>query len=74
MAHRYRCGECGFSTRWTTESEAEDLAAAHYAERHPGLALGGGLEINRKNPNFLGFLPLLGIAFLLILIIVSCQR
>ncbi|MGW1813917.1 hypothetical protein ACWCQM_10180 [Streptomyces sp. NPDC002125] len=74
MAHRYRCGECRFATRWTTESEVGDLAAAHYAENHPGLALGGIVEINQKNPNSLGCLPMLGITFLLLVIVAACQR
>ncbi|MFD3917644.1 hypothetical protein [Streptomyces sp. NPDC058595] len=74
MAHRYRCGECRFSTRWTTESEAEDLAAAHYVHRHPGLVLGGSMEVNRKNPNSLGCLPMLGITLFLLLIVVASSR
>ncbi|MFE9456741.1 hypothetical protein [Streptomyces californicus] len=74
MAYRYRCGECGFSTRWTTESEAEDLSIAHYADRHPRLVPGGSVEINRKNPESVGCLTLLGIALLLLLIIASCGR
>ncbi|WP_418960472.1 hypothetical protein [Streptomyces tritici] len=74
MAFRYRCGECGFSTRWSTESEAEDLAIAHYADRHPGLLPGGSVEVNRKNPHSPGCLPVLGVAFFLFLIIASCQR
>ncbi|MEU0163269.1 hypothetical protein ABZ154_31870 [Streptomyces sp. NPDC006261] len=75
MAYRYRCGECGFTTRWTTESEAEDLAVAHYADRHPRIVPGGSVEINRKNPNSLGCVPLFGLACLvLFLIIASCQR
>ncbi|MET8732475.1 hypothetical protein ABZV81_35695 [Streptomyces parvus] len=74
MAYRYRCGECGFSTSWSTESEAEDRVVAHYADRHPDLVPGGSVEINRKNPNSLGCLPMIGIAFLLLLIIASCQE
>lgn len=74
MAHRYRCGACRFATRWATESEVSDLAAAHYAETHPGLALGGVVEINQKDPNSLGCLPMLGIAVLLLVIVASCQR
>ncbi|MFJ7085958.1 MULTISPECIES: hypothetical protein [Streptomyces] len=74
MAYRYRCGECRFSTSWGTESAAEDLAVAHYAERHPGLVPGGSVEVNRKNPHSLGCLPMIGIAFLLLLIIASCQK
>ncbi|MBD2830286.1 hypothetical protein ID875_26080 [Streptomyces globisporus] len=74
MAYRYRCGECGFSTRWTTESEAEDLSVANYADRHPRLVPGGSVEINRKNPESAGCLTLLGIALLLLLIIASCGR
>ncbi|MEV6260642.1 hypothetical protein AB0M42_07740 [Streptomyces sp. NPDC051784] len=74
MAHRYRCGECGFSTRWSTESEAGDLAAAHYADHHPGLPLGGIVQINEKNPRTLGCLPMIGIMLLLLLIIASCRR
>ncbi|MEU2681235.1 hypothetical protein ABZ638_30560 [Streptomyces sp. NPDC007107] len=74
MAHRYRCGECKFATRWTTESEVGDLAAAHYAERHPGLALGGVVEINQKNPTAFPYLTVLGIAFLLLVIVAACRR
>lgn len=73
MAYRYRCGECGFSTRWTTQSEAEDLSVAHYADRHPHLVPGGSVETNRKNPQSSGCLPLIGIALLLLLIIASCR-
>ncbi|MFH9685014.1 hypothetical protein ACH4LE_01540 [Streptomyces sp. NPDC017413] len=74
MAHRCRCGECRFATRWTTESEVGDLAAAHYAENHPGPALGGIVEINQKNPDSLGFLQMLGIALLLLVIVATCRR
>ncbi|MFI1188615.1 hypothetical protein [Streptomyces californicus] len=74
MAYRYRCGECGYSTRWTTESEAEDLSVAHYADRHPRLVPGGSVEINRKNPESVGCLTMLGIALLLLVIIASCGR
>ena len=74
MAHRYRCGECGFSTRWTTQSEAEDLSVAHYADRHPQLAPGGSVETNRKNPAAVGCLPMVGLVLLLLMIIASCQR
>ncbi|MFD9758154.1 hypothetical protein [[Kitasatospora] papulosa] len=74
MAHRYRCGECRFATRWTTESEVGDLAAAHYAENHPRLALGGIVEVTQKNPHSRGWLSMLGIAVLLLLIVATCQR
>ncbi|WP_324792430.1 hypothetical protein SJX93_00020 [Streptomyces cyaneofuscatus] len=74
MAYRYRCGECGFSTLWTTESEAEDRSRAHYADRHPQLVPGGSVEINRKNLETVGCLPMIGIALLLLLITASCQR
>lgn len=73
MAFRYSCGECGFSTPWTTESEAEDLAVAHYADRHPNLTPGGTVQVNRKDPTGLGCLPMLGIAILLLVIVASCQ-
>ncbi|MFE0641747.1 hypothetical protein ACFW2Y_09090 [Streptomyces sp. NPDC058877] len=74
MAYRYRCGDCRFATRWTTESEVEDISVAHYADRHPGLLPGGHIEINSKNPHSPGFLLILGIGFLLLLIIASCRR
>ncbi|MBB6171255.1 hypothetical protein HNR23_001315 [Nocardiopsis mwathae] len=73
MAYRYRCGECGFKTGWTTESEAEDRAIAHYADHHPELIPGGSVEINTKNPNSLGCLPHLGILILLLIIASSCE-
>ncbi|MEU3975017.1 hypothetical protein [Streptomyces bacillaris] len=73
MAFRYRCGECRFHTGWSTESQVEDSAVAHYAECHPHLLPGGSVEVNRKNPDSLGCLPMIGIALLLILIIASCE-
>ncbi|MEL5960031.1 hypothetical protein AADR41_35640 [Streptomyces sp. CLV115] len=74
MAYRYRCGECGYSTPWTTESDAEDRAVSHYADRHPDIAPGGTVQINRKDANSVGCLPVLGMAVLLLLIVASCQR
>lgn len=69
MTYRYRCGECAYSAQWTTESEAEDLAAAHYAHSHPGLTPGGGTEPNRMSRRSLGCLAVLGVALLLILVL-----
>ncbi|CAL9617676.1 MULTISPECIES: hypothetical protein [unclassified Streptomyces] len=74
MAFRYRCGECGFSTSWSTQSQSEDAAIAHYADRHPGLLPGGSFEVNRKNPNSPGCLPMVGITILLLVVIDACQR
>ncbi|MFJ4190598.1 hypothetical protein [Kitasatospora sp. NPDC089509] len=33
------CGECGYMTRWATESEAVAALYAHYGERHPYVRL-----------------------------------
>lgn len=63
-----------FSTSWSTHSLSEDAAIAHYADRHPGLLPGGSFEVNRKNPDSPGCLPVLGITVLQLLIIGSCQR
>ncbi len=69
MSYRYRCGECSYSARWTTESEAEDLAAAHYAQSHPGLAPGGGSEPNRMSRRSRGCIAVFVIALFLILVV-----
>ncbi|MDI9889003.1 hypothetical protein QMZ92_32830 [Streptomyces sp. HNM0645] len=75
MAYRHRCGACGFTTRWTSRSEAEDLSVAHYADRHPGLVPGGIVEMNRRNPRTIGYAAPLGLVFLvLFLIVASCLR
>lgn len=72
MAYRYRCGECGFRTSWTTRSEAEDRAVAHCTDRHPGLLPGSGFEVNTRNPRAVGCLLMLAVLFLL-LIAPSCR-
>jgi hypothetical protein len=75
MAYRYRCGECGFKTPWGTESHGEQQQIAHYADRHPGLAPGGQVETNNKNPSGgKGCLTLIVITVLLLFLASACHH
>ncbi|MFD9124078.1 hypothetical protein [Kitasatospora sp. NPDC059571] len=75
MAYRYRCGECGFKTSWGTESQGEQQQIAHYADRHPGLAPGGLVETNAKNPDSgNGCLLFIAFAILFLLLAASCHH
>jgi hypothetical protein len=75
MAYRYRCGECGYKTSWGTESQGEQQQIAHYANRHPGLPVGGQVEANTKNPSGgSGCLTFVLIAVLLLLLASSCSH
>ncbi len=74
MAYRYSCGECGFKTSWGTESQGERQQIDHYAARHPALAPGGSVEVNRKNPSGgSGCVAFFVIAVLLLLLVASCH-
>ncbi|KIZ14842.1 hypothetical protein [Streptomyces natalensis] len=42
---RNACGECGYTTPWLAESEAERRLVDHYARRHPHLPPGGAQQI-----------------------------
>jgi hypothetical protein len=75
MAYRYRCGECGFKTSWGTESQGEQQQIAHYTNRHPGLAPGGQVETNTKNPGGgNGCFTFIVIAILLLFLASTCHR
>ncbi|MCX4729468.1 hypothetical protein [Streptomyces sp. NBC_01363] len=74
MAYRHWCGECGYKTGWLSESQSEEQQIEHYAKQHPGIPPGGSVEVNRKDPDSLGCLPVLGILFLLLILAASCQR
>ncbi|MFD9408094.1 hypothetical protein ACFWBN_13905 [Streptomyces sp. NPDC059989] len=74
MAYRHWCGECSHKTAWLSESESEQQLIEHYAKQHPGVLPGGSFEVNKKDPNGLGCLPMLGILFVLLLLAAQCQR
>ena len=75
MAYRYWCGECGFSTGWTTEHAGEEEQLAHYARKHPTVPPGGHVEVNRKDPSRgSGCVPFLAVAVLLLILAATCRR
>jgi hypothetical protein len=75
MAYRYLCGECGFKTSWGTESQGGQQQIAHYTSHHPGLAPGGQVETNAKNPSGgNGCFAFIAIAILLLVLASSCHR
>jgi hypothetical protein len=76
MAYRNWCGECGFKSSWGAQSQSEQQLIEHYRVQHPGVLPGGQVETNQKNPagGGLGCLPLIGIAFLVLLLAASCHH
>ncbi|AUG79443.1 hypothetical protein CFP65_4717 [Kitasatospora sp. MMS16-BH015] len=75
MAYRYWCGECGFKTAWSTESQGERQQIEHYRKQHPGLVPGGQVEVNHRSPSGApGCLQLLGLLVLLLVLAAACHR
>lgn len=74
MAYRYWCGECGFKTDWTSESQIEHQQMKHYASRHPRIPPGGLVETNRKNPNGISCARVAALLVLLLIVAVSCRH
>ncbi|MEU2872397.1 hypothetical protein ABZ769_24815 [Streptomyces olivoreticuli] len=78
MAYRFWCGECGYKTHWTSESEGAAQQLAHYIKRHPTIEPGGHVQVNHKNPaggaGCVGAAMLLLFLFLLLVLLASCHH
>jgi hypothetical protein len=72
--YRYWCGECYYRTPWATESQSAEQQVEHYAECHPAVPPGGRVEIREKATDGVGCLVSLGVLFLLLLVLSTCQE
>ncbi|GAA3057167.1 hypothetical protein [Actinokineospora globicatena] len=72
---QYVCGECGFRTSWTTESQGAQWQESHYAHRHPGIPPGGTVRVRERGRSGGGggCLGLVGVLFLVLLAASTCR-
>lgn len=45
------CGECGYTTGWCSQSEADERLVRHYLDRHPTVAPGGAHRVRDGDPS-----------------------
>ncbi|MFE9045243.1 hypothetical protein ACFYOG_30590 [Streptomyces sp. NPDC007818] len=75
MVYRYWCGECGFKTPWSGESEGLRRHVEHYAGRHPGTPPGGQVEgRGRGRVGARACLQLAAVALVLLAVLATCRR
>ncbi|RLK54343.1 hypothetical protein [Actinokineospora cianjurensis] len=74
---QYACGECGFRTPWSTESQGAEWQEAHYSQRHPGIPPGGIVRTREQGRSGSGggggCLGLVVVLFLLLLAASTCR-